>query len=162
MSCEIVKSSSNPILLCTRRSYMSVSIIIRLLCSKNYGCVLGVHKSCTYTITVWQLGMHLESAQKYNLTGHLVCLYDALPMSYLMCFWDLPDLVSCAFSAIPLFLSFNSQNILFTCMYNMLSTFQWYDAVWSQFFVQLDVTCSVAKYMVWQNRVFYWELCSIY
>ena len=37
-----------------------------------------------------------------------VCLNNALPMPYLMCFWDIAALVSCAFSAIP---------ILFTCIY---------------------------------------------
>ena len=37
----------------------------------------------------------------YYLTGHEACLHDAFPMPYLMCFWDIPGLVSCAFSAIP-------------------------------------------------------------
>ena len=39
-----------------------------------------------------------------------MCLHDAFPMPYLMCFRDIPGLVSHAFSAIPIFLSFNSQN----------------------------------------------------
>ena len=37
-------------------------------------------------------------------------------MPYFMCFWDLPSLISCAFSVIPIFLPFNSQKFLFTCL----------------------------------------------
>ena len=34
---------------------------------------------------------------------------------YLLYFGDIPNLVSCAFSTIPIFPPFNSQNFLFTC-----------------------------------------------
>ena len=36
---------------------------------------------------------------------------------YLLYFEDIPNLVSCAFSTIPIFPPFNSQNFLFTCIY---------------------------------------------
>ena len=36
--------------------------------------------------------------------------------SYLLYFGDIPNLVSCAFSTIPIFPPFNSQNFLFTCL----------------------------------------------
>ena len=35
---------------------------------------------------------------------------------YLLYFGDMPNLVSCAFSTIPIFPPFNSQNLLFTCL----------------------------------------------
>ena len=36
---------------------------------------------------------------------------------YLLYFGDIPNLVSCAFSTIPIFPLFKSQNFLFTCIY---------------------------------------------
>ena len=36
--------------------------------------------------------------------------------SYLLYFGDIPNLVSCAFSTIPIFPPFDSQNFLFTCL----------------------------------------------
>ena len=38
---------------------------------------------------------------------------------YLLYFGDIPNLVSCAFSTIPIFPPFNSQNFLFTCNYRV-------------------------------------------
>ena len=35
---------------------------------------------------------------------------------YLLYFGDIPNLVSCAFSTIPIFLSFNSQNLYVACL----------------------------------------------
>ena len=67
--------------------------------------------------------LQLESAQKYRAlmviyqshrTPSVLTLHDALPMPYLMCFWDIPGLVSCALSAIPIF---NSSIFLFAFMY---------------------------------------------
>ena len=43
--------------------------------------------------------------------------------SYLLYFGDIPNLVSCAFSTIPIFPPFNSQNFLFTCIYTCICTF---------------------------------------
>ena len=40
---------------------------------------------------------------------------------YLLYFGDIPNLVSCAFSTIPIFPPFNSQNFLFTCIYIYLT-----------------------------------------
>ena len=71
-----------------------------------------------------------ESAQRYRalmvfLKSHRMqnmILRDAIP-TYLLYFGDIPNLVSCAFSTIPIFPPFNSQNFLFTCLcsfFNML------------------------------------------
>ena len=42
---------------------------------------------------------------------------------YLLYFGDIPNLVSCAFSTIPIFPPFNSQNFLFTCLGSFFTCF---------------------------------------
>ena len=42
---------------------------------------------------------------------------------YLLYFGDIPNIVSCAFSTIPIFLPFNSQNFLFTCLCSFFTCF---------------------------------------
>ena len=42
---------------------------------------------------------------------------------YLLYFGDIPNLVSCAFSTIPIFPPFNSQNFLFTCLCSFFTCF---------------------------------------
>ena len=60
-----------------------------------------------------------ESAQRYRALRAILPSHRTQNMilrCYLLYFGDIPNLVSCAFSTIPIFPPYTSQNFVFTCL----------------------------------------------
>ena len=86
--------------------------------------VINTDTECTRAIasTLIHAVVLCENAQRYRalmviLQSHRTqnMILRCYPTVSAIYFGDIPNLVSCAFSTIPIFLLFNSQNFLFTC-----------------------------------------------
>ena len=100
-------------------SITSVPIVISLSHTLEYK-----PNDSIITSFVGDMICYLFEGNMTQLLPALASFPDTIPM-YLLYFGDIPNLVSCAFSTIPIFPPFNSQNFLFTCLCSFLHALQY-------------------------------------